>query len=67
MANTAIAAPDGNAAITSVTVVQVISLRRFRRLRWRRGSRGRSLSWVPENLVTATVGPGKGETNNTLR
>jgi hypothetical protein len=65
--NTAVTAPDKNAAITSVTVAEVISLRRFRRLVWQRASRGQSLSFGPEDLVTATVGPGKGETNNTVR
>ena len=65
--NTAITAPDKNAAITSVTVAEVISLRRFRRLIWRCGHEVSPFPWVPENLVTATVGPGKGETNNTVR
>jgi len=65
--NTAITAPVKNAAITIVTAAEVISLRRFRRPVRRCASRGQSLSWGPEDLVTATVGPGKGETNNTVR
>ena len=43
-----------------------ISLRRFRRLILRRGSLVGPFSWVPEKLVTVTVGRGKGETNNTV-
>ena len=65
--NMAVTAPDRNAVITSVTMAELISPHRFRGLKWRCASRGQSLSRVPEKLVTATVGPGKGKTNNTVR